>query len=109
MPENDVADRSSVGVLPMYELSTLGTGEGLWCATLAENTNTSGIHGKYRVAVRSDVEPAGSGASAIPPEFESADRSPLNAEVASTPDKQTIDFTLNDAKPGAKSLPKLPE
>ena len=44
LAESDVADKSSVSVLPMSDLSTLGTGEGLWGATLAENANTSGIH-----------------------------------------------------------------
>lgn len=64
--------------------------------------------GTYRVAIRSDGDPA-TGASAIPPEYESADRSPLTAEVAPAPEKQTIDFTLNDPRPGTKSLPRLPK
>ncbi len=65
--------------------------------------------GSYRVAVRSDREPAGSGASAIPPEYESADRSPLTAEVTPTPANQTIDFALAESRPGKKALPRLPD
>lgn len=92
----DDAASALIGPDGRYRLRTRKPGDGI-------------APGSYRVAVRSDTEPAGSGASAVPPEYESADRSPLTAEVAPTPDKQTIDFTVADPKPGTKPLPRLPE
>jgi hypothetical protein len=92
---NDAAS-ALIGPDGRYRLRTRKPGDGI-------------APGSYRVAVRSDRDPAGSGASAVPPEYESADRSPLTAEVAPAPEKQTIDFTVADPRPGAKSLPRLPE
>jgi hypothetical protein len=44
LAESNVANESSVCVLPMSNPAALGTREGFWGATLAENANTSGIH-----------------------------------------------------------------
>lgn len=94
--KGDEAASALIGKDGRYRLRTRKPGDGI-------------APGLYRVAVRSDTEPAGSGMSAIPPEYESADRSPLTTEVTPTPEKQTIDLTLIDAKPGTKPLPRLPE
>ena len=94
--KGDEAASALIGPDGRYRLRTRKPGDGI-------------APGSYRVAVRSDAEPAGSGASAIPPEYESADRSPLTADVAPTPDQQTIDFTLTGTKTGTKSPPRPPE
>lgn len=84
--KGDDAASGRIGPDGRYELRTRKPGDGI-------------APGKYRIAVRSENPQ-------VPFEYESADRSPLTAEVLPEPELQILDFDLKDA---AKPIPRPPQ